>query len=50
MGGAAVPIVAPQALVDDPPAVVLLMNGIYRDEVRRTLDDLGLSDVALEAL
>ena len=50
MGGAAVPIVAPQALVDDPPAVVLLMNGIYRDEVRRTLDDLGLSDVALMAL
>lgn len=35
-------IVAPAALRDDPPDVVVLMNPVYRDEIAATLGDLGL--------
>ena len=50
MGGPAVPYAAPSALRSDPPDDVLLMNPVYRAEVRRMLDDLGLTDVALTTL
>ena len=50
MGGVGLPIVAPQALVAEPPDEVLLMNGIYLAEVRRTLDDLGLPRVGLRSV
>lgn len=50
MGGPGVPIVTPEALRDDPPTAVLLMNPIYLDEVRRTLDGLGLNQVELLAV
>ncbi len=50
MGGPGVPYVAPSALVQDRPDEVLLMNPVYRAEVRRMLDDLGLADVALTTL
>ena len=50
MGGPAVPYVAPSALVQDRPDEVLLMNPVYRAEVRRMLDDLGLADVTLTTL
>lgn len=36
-------IVAPQDLVDDPTDVVIVMNQNYVDEIRSTLDGLGLS-------
>jgi SAM-dependent methyltransferase len=35
-------VVAPRALVDDPPDVVLVMNNVYEDEIRRSLAGLGL--------
>lgn len=50
VGGVGVPIVAPRELVDAPPATVLLMNEVYLDEVRATLDGLGLERVELLAL
>ena len=50
MGGTGLPIVAPEALADEPPAAVLLMNGIYLGEVRDVLDGLGLVDVELVAV
>ncbi len=40
--GSALPIVAPAHLVADPPDVVLVMNPVYRDEIGRDLDALGL--------
>lgn len=40
---AGIPIVVPEDLCKDPPATVIVMNPIYRDEVRRTLNDYGLS-------
>lgn len=50
LGGVGVPIVAPEALQEDPPHTVLLMNEVYLDEVRRMLDDLGLVEVGLMAI
>lgn len=35
-------VVGPEALVDDPPDVVLVMNNVYEDEIRRSLAGLGL--------
>jgi SAM-dependent methyltransferase len=35
-------VVAPEALVDDPPATVFVMNGIYREEIGRQLESLSL--------
>jgi SAM-dependent methyltransferase len=50
LGGVGVPIVAPEALTEDPPQTVLLMNEVYLDEVRKMLDDLGLTEVELLAI
>ena len=50
MGGIGIPIVAPAALQEDPPDTVLLMNEVYLDEVRRMLDDLGLTQIELLAV
>jgi hypothetical protein len=36
------PVVPPEALVDDPPAVVLVTNPLYRAEVARHLARLGV--------
>jgi SAM-dependent methyltransferase len=36
-------VVGPEALVDDRPDVVLVMNNVYEDEIRRALADLGLN-------
>jgi hypothetical protein len=47
LGGVGLPILAPEQLADRPPTHVLLMNPIYRDEVRGILDRLGLSAVEL---
>ena len=33
----------PQALVSDPPDIVIVMNPIYLDEIRTSLDDMGLA-------
>ena len=41
--GGAQAIVAPEALRELRPDVVIVMNPIYRDEVRRSLHDLGLA-------
>lgn len=35
-------IVAPAMLQDDPPDVVIVMNPIYRDEIRQHLQQLGI--------
>jgi hypothetical protein len=42
MPGSAQPIVAPDELRKDPPATVVVMNPIYRDEVAAELEALGL--------
>lgn len=47
LGGVGLPILAPEQLADRPPTHVLLMNPIYRDEVRGILDRIGLSTVEL---
>jgi SAM-dependent methyltransferase len=36
------PVIAPEALVDQPPDLVVVMNPIYVPEVTHTLDSLGL--------
>jgi hypothetical protein len=35
-------VFGPEALADDRPDVVLVMNNVYEDEIRRALADLGL--------
>lgn len=40
--GSAHEIVAPASLVEAPPDVVIVMNPIYLDEIRRDLGELGL--------
>jgi SAM-dependent methyltransferase len=42
MAGTGHAIVGPEALVDREPDVVVVMNPIYRDEIARSLDELGL--------
>jgi len=42
MPGTGHEVVSPAALVDRPPDVVFVMNGIYRDEIGRQLRELGL--------
>jgi 2-polyprenyl-3-methyl-5-hydroxy-6-metoxy-1,4-benzoquinol methylase len=37
------PVVAPQALLDRPPDLVIVMNSIYLGEVTQTLKSLGLA-------
>lgn len=50
LAGAGLPIVAPSGLAGSPPRSVVLMNPIYRGEVRAELDRLGLRDTELLAL
>jgi hypothetical protein len=40
-------VCAPEYLVTDRPDVVLVMNNLYEDEIRRTLADLGLDDTTV---
>lgn len=42
MLGSGIPIVGPDDLVESPPALVVVMNPIYTDEIKRALGDLGL--------
>ena len=37
------PVIAPEALRDLPPDLIIVMNPIYVEEIRRTLDGLGLA-------
>mgnify|MGYP005853254515 CR=1 FL=1 len=41
--GSGQPIVAPETLAGEAPDVVLLMNPIYREEIRSTLTGIGLA-------
>lgn len=41
------PVIAPRALVDNPPDLVIVMNPIYRDEVKAALSGLGLFPVVV---
>lgn len=50
LGGPGLPIVAPADLACSPPRSVVLMNPIYRDEVRAELDRLGLRTTELLTL
>lgn len=43
VAGAGTPIVPPEALREEPPDVVLVMNPVYRDEIAGMTADLGLS-------
>jgi SAM-dependent methyltransferase len=43
MPGSGQPILSPADLVDDPPATVIIMNPVYRDEIAAELAQLGLS-------
>ncbi|MDH3579118.1 MAG: class I SAM-dependent methyltransferase [Hyphomicrobiales bacterium] len=36
-------VIAPQALVDDPPDIVIVMNPVYVDEISEQLRGLGIS-------
>lgn len=36
-------IIPPSALTEEPPDIVLVMNPIYRDEIARALDELGIA-------
>jgi SAM-dependent methyltransferase len=47
--GLAQPVVAPEDLRSDPPALVVAMNPVYRDEIRADLDRLGVP-AALECV
>ncbi|MCL4765091.1 MAG: methyltransferase domain-containing protein [Hyphomicrobiaceae bacterium] len=42
-------VIAPEQLVDYRPDVVIVMNPVYRDEIREKLDTLGLSPELLTA-
>ena len=41
---------SPGDLVAEPPDVVLVMNSLYEDEIRRTLADLGLDDTTVSVV
>jgi hypothetical protein len=43
VAGSGQKIVPPSFLVEYRPDVVVVMNAIYIDEIRRTMEDLGLS-------
>jgi hypothetical protein len=43
-------IVAPAFLTEYRPDLVILMNPIYTDEVRRDLDTAGLRDARIQAV
>ena len=47
LGGGGQPIVAPEALVADPPDVVVVMNAVYVGEIKEMLGELGLSPEVL---
>lgn len=47
LGGIGLPICAPQALQQEPPRNVLLMNPVYFTEVREMLNDLSLNHTEL---
>ena len=47
MAGTGQEIIAPQFLVDYQPDVVIVMNPIYRNEIRRDLKEMGLSPQVL---
>ena len=43
MPGSGVPIVSPESLASAPPDAVVVMNRVYEDEIRRRLNELGMS-------
>ena len=49
LAGTAHLIVPPARLLEDPPELVIAMNPVYRQEIQRDLDQLGLA-VVVEAL
>ncbi len=42
LAGGGQEIVPPEHLIDHPPDLVILTNGMYREEIRRSLEDMGL--------
>lgn len=49
MPGCAMPIVAPGALVADPPDIVIVMNPVYRAEIAESLRAMSLAPLVLTA-
>jgi SAM-dependent methyltransferase len=47
MPGSAQPIVAPEELAATPPAAVIIMNAIYKDEIATVLNKIGLNPTIL---
>ena len=43
IAGSGQQIVAPEALVADPPAVIIVMNPLYRDEIAAMVNSLGIA-------
>jgi hypothetical protein len=37
------PVIAPKALVDEPPDLVIVMNPIYVPEIKLSLKEIGLT-------
>lgn len=42
MPGTGHPVIAPMALIDQPPDLVVVMNPIYVREIQSSLKDMGL--------
>lgn len=49
VAGTGQPILAPDQLTEDPPATVVIMNPVYRDEIAAQLGELGLGPRLLVA-
>jgi SAM-dependent methyltransferase len=49
LAGTGHPVVGPDTLVDDPPDRIVVMNPVYMDEIRKSLQDRGLAP-ALEPI
>jgi len=43
LAGTGQPIVSPEALVDDPPDVVVIANEVYREEIAARLVEMGIA-------
>ena len=49
VAGTGQPILAPDQLVESPPAAVVIMNPVYRTEIAASLDALGIESRLLVA-
>ena len=43
MVGTAQPIISPEKLLETPPVAVIIMNSVYKSEITKKIEDLGLN-------